>query len=500
MFDIVDVSELKLTVGHPNGTLAQITHVGNLKLNNDVVLFDVLVVPEYCDLKNRRVLGTGSEFGGLYMFDNDYNKCASVNQNEFLICHVSKDAPSSVLNGKSPFCLFYDREHNLSHLRIFGCLYYAGIVKESDKFSSRDVKFYETVFPYKMGNSKADVDPNDEEEGTSGSREGSMHQPAIKSGDYGKDPVHNNLTSQSGYDELHTVTPVDENTQSKGITVPSLEVLVFQNNLEIQTEENGLRRSKRSSKLPDKLNDYVLDKNVRKPIGMFRIKYKYTGDIERYKARVVAKGFNQREGIDYEETFNPVVKMGTSHFDVGLRVLKYLKLALGSGIGFSKSGNGFKVIAFSDSNWAKCLMTRRSVSGYCVFVNGDLISWKIKKQVTLSKSSAKAEYKAMASTTCEVMWMLKVLQDLDLDGLAPVTLYYDNKSAIQIAANPVMHEKTKHFEIDVHLVRENVASGLIKIEKVDSKSQVVDILTNALGTVQHTVLTKKTGLVNMFVS
>ncbi|GKE34269.1 hypothetical protein Tco_1453591 [Tanacetum coccineum] len=111
-----------------------------------------------------------------------------------------------------------------------------------------------------------------------------------------------------------------------------------------------------------------------------------------------------------------------SHFDVDLRVLKYLKLALGSGIGFSKSGNGFKVIAFSDSNWAKCLMIRRSVSGYCVFVNGNLISWKIKKQATLSKSLAKAEYRAMAFTTCEVMWMLKVLQDLELDGLAPITL------------------------------------------------------------------------------
>ncbi|GKF19297.1 hypothetical protein Tco_0067935 [Tanacetum coccineum] len=60
-----------------------------------------------------------------------------------------------------------------------------------------------------------------------------------------------------------------------------------------------------------------------------------------------------------------------------------------------------------------------------------------------------------------------------------------------------MHEKTKHFDIDVHLVREKVASGLIKTEKVDSKGQVADILTKALGTAQHTVLSKKIGLVNM---
>ncbi|GKC79752.1 ribonuclease H-like domain-containing protein [Tanacetum coccineum] len=96
--------------------------------------------------------------------------------------------------------------------------------------------------------------------------------------------------------------------------------------------------------------------------------------------------------------------------------------------------------------------------------------------------------------------ILKVLKDMGLDGLDPVTLFCDNKFAIKIAANPVMHEKTKHFDIDVYLVREKVASWLIKTKKVDSKSQIADILTKALGSAQHVVLTKKLGLVNLFVS
>ncbi|GJR09762.1 putative ribonuclease H-like domain-containing protein [Tanacetum coccineum] len=201
MFNVVDVTELKLTVGHPNGTLAQITHVGSLRLNNDVVLFDVLVVPEYCvsllsvhklikdsklvvmfdeykcliqDLKNGRVLGTGSEFGGLLGHPaNQLSKSENLfplskNKSTFFgqLIHldvwgpykvVSREGfrlPSSVLNGKSSFYLVYGREPNLSHLRSFGCLCYAGIVNESDKFSSRDVKFYETIFPYKMGSIK----------------------------------------------------------------------------------------------------------------------------------------------------------------------------------------------------------------------------------------------------------------------------------------------------------------------------------------------------------
>ncbi|GKA38448.1 ribonuclease H-like domain-containing protein [Tanacetum coccineum] len=68
----------------------------------------------------------------------------------------------------------------------------------------------------------------------------------------------------------------------------------------------------------------------------------------------------------------------------------------------------------------------------------------------------------MVSATCEVIWVLKILKDLDLDGLVPATLFCDNKSVIEIAANPVMYEKTKHFDIDVHLVKEK-ANGVQRL-------------------------------------
>ncbi|GJY38321.1 ribonuclease H-like domain-containing protein [Tanacetum coccineum] len=171
---------------------------------------------------------------------------------------------------------------------------------------------------------------------------------------------------------------------------------------------------------------------------------------------------------------------------------------------FVRAGNDailldvFDINAFSDSDWAKCPVTRRSVSGYCVFVNGCLVSWKSKKQSTLSRSSAKAEYRSMASVTCEIMWIVKIMKDLNVDNLIPANLYCDNKSAIQIAANPVMHEKTKHFDLDVHLIREKVSSGLIKTVKVDSRENVADILTKALESYQHSYLVKKFGMLNMF--
>ncbi|GKD90505.1 ribonuclease H-like domain-containing protein, partial [Tanacetum coccineum] len=169
----------------------------------------------------------------------------------------------------------------------------------------------------------------------------------------------------------------------------------------------------------------------------------------------------------------------------------------GSGIQINKVGN-LKLRAYADSDWARCPATRKSVSGYCVFLGSSLITWKSKKQSTLSRSSAEAEYRSMASATCEVIWLSNLLGDMGVKNLLPVVLYCDNSSALQIAANPVFHEKSKHFEIDVHLVREKVASGVIVTEKIHTSQQIADVLTKALGSKQHDELCTKIGILDMF--
>ncbi|GKE25507.1 ribonuclease H-like domain-containing protein [Tanacetum coccineum] len=156
-----------------------------------------------------------------------------------------------------------------------------------------------------------------------------------------------------------------------------------------------------------------------------------------------------------------------SHLDATMRVLRYLKSSPGNGIQINRNGN-LKLRAYADSDWGRCPATRKFVSGYCVFLGDSLVTWKSKKQSTLSRSSAKAEYRSMASATCEVIWLSNLLSDIGVTGLFPVVMYCDNSSALQIAANLVFHEKSKHFEIDVHLVREKVASGVIKTEKIHS--------------------------------
>ncbi|GJS79309.1 ribonuclease H-like domain-containing protein [Tanacetum coccineum] len=220
IFNVVNITSLKITVGHPNGTLATISHVENLKMSNNVILYDVLVVPGYCDLKRESVMGTNNEFGGPYLLGHPADQVLSALHNDLKIskssfmhvceiCHGAKHA-------RKCFPLSSHKSKTLGklvHLDLWGPYgvtsregfrYYLTIVDDfstaiwlpssvlkvlnnSDKFSykleksvligysfvkkaykllsldsrnvfySKDVKFYETVFPFKM-KSKESVD------------------------------------------------------------------------------------------------------------------------------------------------------------------------------------------------------------------------------------------------------------------------------------------------------------------------------------------------------
>lgn len=167
------------------------------------------------------------------------------------------------------------------------------------------------------------------------------------------------------------------------------------------------------------------------------------------------------------------------HWDAALRIVRYLKNSPGLGLLFS-SNSSLTLKAYCDANWANCPMTRRSTSGYCVFLGDSLISWKTKKQKTVSRSSSEAEYRSMAAATCELTWLRYLFNDLQV-SLGPVKLFCDNQAALHIAANPVYHERTKHIELDCHVVREKIQAGQIITKFVPSSLQLADVFTKALG-------------------
>ncbi|XP_019240444.1 PREDICTED: uncharacterized protein LOC109220427 [Nicotiana attenuata] len=119
-----------------------------------------------------------------------------------------------------------------------------------------------------------------------------------------------------------------------------------------------------------------------------------------------------------------------SHMEATLRVVRYIKGSPGLGL-LMPSGDSGKLEGFCDSDWGGCLQTRRSVTGYLVKFGDALISWKSKKQETVARSSAEAEFMSTASAVAELTWLTRLFKELGVDVELPITLNCDSKAAIQ---------------------------------------------------------------------
>ncbi|XP_060965504.1 uncharacterized mitochondrial protein AtMg00810-like [Cannabis sativa] len=169
----------------------------------------------------------------------------------------------------------------------------------------------------------------------------------------------------------------------------------------------------------------------------------------------------------------------TTHLQAVNHLLRYIKGNPGQGLLYSKSSS-LHLCGFSDSDWASCPVTRRSTTGFCIFLGDCLISWRTKKQPTISKSSAEAEYRAIATTTSEITWLQYLLHDFDIPQPHPAFIYCDNHSAIHIANNPTFHERTKHIELDCHFIRDKINNNTVRLISISSALQLADAFTKPL--------------------
>ncbi|XP_071704112.1 uncharacterized mitochondrial protein AtMg00810-like [Rutidosis leptorrhynchoides] len=184
------------------------------------------------------------------------------------------------------------------------------------------------------------------------------------------------------------------------------------------------------------------------------------------------------------------------HMDAVYRVLRYLKTTVGQGVLLPRAG-GFNLSAYCDSDWLGCPYTRRSRTGYILLLGGAPISWKTKKQSVVSRSSAEAEYRSMASTVSEILWVRWLLKDFNINSKEPTPLFCYNQAARHIANNPVFHELTKHVEMDCYFVRERVESKEVLPCPIATTMQIADLLTKRLGTQQLQFLLNKLGTRNL---
>ncbi|GJU70548.1 ribonuclease H-like domain-containing protein [Tanacetum coccineum] len=135
------------------------------------------------------------------------------------------------------------------------------------------------------------------------------------------------------------------------------------------------------------------------------------------------------------------------------------------------------LVAYSDADWVGCPTTRRSTFGYCIFLGNNLLSWSSKRQPTLSRSSAEAEYRGVANDVAETFWLRNLLRKLHTPLSFDTLVYCDNVSAVYLSCNPVQHQCTKHIEIDIHFVRDLVAARQVRVLHVPSRYQFADIFT-----------------------
>ncbi|GJY79228.1 ribonuclease H-like domain-containing protein [Tanacetum coccineum] len=206
------------------------------------------------------------------------------------------------------------------------------------------------------------------------------------------------------------------------------------------------------------LNYFLGISAVRHSTGLFLSQRKY--DLQLLELAHMVNCNPSRTQVDTES------KLGT--LDLGLHLY---------------ASSTTSLVGYTDADWAGCPSTHMSTSGYCVFLGDNLLSWSAKRQHTLSRSSAEAEYRGVANVVVETAWLRNILCELHSPLSTATLVYCDNISAVYMSANPVQHQRTKHIEIDIHFVRDMVTAGQVRVLHVPSRYQYADIFTKGLPSV-----------------
>nr|GEX30440.1 ribonuclease H-like domain-containing protein [Tanacetum cinerariifolium] len=170
------------------------------------------------------------------------------------------------------------------------------------------------------------------------------------------------------------------------------------------------------------------------------------------------------------------------HFASLKCVLRYVKGTLDFGLhvyAFATTS----LVGYTNADWVGCPSTGMSTLGYCVFLGDNLLSRSAKRQHTISRSSAEAEYRGVANVVAETAWIRNLLHELHSPLSTATLVYCDNVSVVYMSANHVQHQRTKHIEINIHIVRDMITAGHVRVLHVPSRFQYAGIFTKGLPSV-----------------
>nr|GFA96267.1 retrovirus-related Pol polyprotein from transposon TNT 1-94 [Tanacetum cinerariifolium] len=158
-----------------------------------------------------------------------------------------------------------------------------------------------------------------------------------------------------------------------------------------------------------------------------------------------------------------------------------------------KLDSGFELTGFLDADYAGCKDTFKSTFDGAQFLGEKLVSWSLKKQDCTVLSNAEAEYVSLSACCAQVLWMRTQLTDYGF-YFNKIPIYYDSKSAIAISCNPVQHSRTKHIAVRYHFIKEHVEKGTIELYLIKTDYQLADIFTKALPTDRFNYLVRRLGM------
>ncbi|GJY92756.1 retrovirus-related pol polyprotein from transposon TNT 1-94 [Tanacetum coccineum] len=184
----------------------------------------------------------------------------------------------------------------------------------------------------------------------------------------------------------------------------------------------------------------------------------------------------------------------TSHLSAVKRIFRYLKGKPKLGLWYPKDSS-FDLESYSDSDYAKANLDRKSTTGGCQFLGRRLITWQCKKQTIVATSTTEAEYVAAASCCGQVLWIQNQMLDYGFNFMN-TKIYIDNQSTICIVKNPVYHSKTKHIAIRHHFIRDAYEKKLIQVLKIHTNDNVADLLTKAFDVSRFQFLVVSIGMIN----
>lgn len=167
------------------------------------------------------------------------------------------------------------------------------------------------------------------------------------------------------------------------------------------------------------------------------------------------------------------------HWNAVKRVIKYLKGTMHLGLKFKPNKNAC-INAFSDSDFAGDTLTRKSTTGFLVYLGNSVISWNSQKQSVVALSTTEAEYITASETVREIVWVRRLISEISFSKELNATLYMDNQSAIKLIKNPVFHKRSKYIDIRYHYIRDKYEQQDFLLEYINTNDQVADLLTKPL--------------------